>query len=73
MTGGHSLYDLSRSSEVNSDFPLHLKIKCVGCTNYVRNDRLLSKSAQSSRFAAALIAVRNVDGKTLIAFLHMQA
>ena len=56
-SGGHSSFDLSRSSEVKSDFPPHLKIKLVACTNYVRNVMLLSKSAQSSCLAAALVVL----------------
>ncbi len=36
-TGGHFGFDLSRTSEVKSNFPPHLKTNRMVCTNYARN------------------------------------
>ena len=47
-TGVHLEFDISRPSEVKSDFSQHLKIKLVSCRNPVRNVMLFSKSAQSA-------------------------
>ena len=49
MDGGHLEFDLSRSSEVKSNFPPHLKILLMACTKYVRSSMLFSKSAQFSK------------------------
>ena len=45
-TNGHHVFDLSRFSEVKSDFPPHLKIKPMTCPIYGRNFMLSTESAQ---------------------------
>ena len=43
MDGGHLEFDLSWSSEVNFNFPPHLKLILMVCTNYVRSFMLFFK------------------------------
>ena len=43
MDGSHLGFDLSQSSEVKSNFPPHLKLILIVCTNYVRSFMLLQK------------------------------
>ena len=46
QTNGHHVFDLSRFSEVKSNFPPHLKIELMLCPNYGRNFMLSTGRAQ---------------------------
>ena len=54
IDGGHLEFDLSRSSEVKSNFPPHLKLILMVCTNYAGSFMLFSKSAQFDSYSALL-------------------
>ena len=68
--GGHLEFDLSWSSEVNFNFPPHLKIILMVCTNYVRSFMLFSKSAQFSQIREL---IRSTISMFLLYYLWLNA
>ena len=63
--GGHLEFDLSWSSEVNFNFPPHLKIILMVCTNYVRSFMLFSKSAQFSQIRELIRSTTITEDSTV--------
>ena len=60
--GVHLEFDLSRPPEVKSDFPPHLKLSIMVCTNYAENVMLFSKSAQSPYILLLSCCTKSIYG-----------